>query len=78
LFGMFDGAKCFSVYLTGEWHALWYGVRIPTEQDKERLKTALCVLGLDLPVIAAAKWSGKSECYEGIRFYDEAGNETET
>lgn len=77
LLGMFDGSKCFSIYLDGEWHGLWYGVRIPTEQDKAKLKMALGGLGLDLPVVATAKWSGKSESYKGIRYYDEARNEVE-
>ena len=76
--GMFDGAKCFSAYLAGDWYAFWSGVRVPTEQDREKLKATLAELGLRLPVNATARWSGKSENYSGIRYYDEAGDEVET
>jgi hypothetical protein len=75
--GMFDGSKCFSVFLNGDWYALWYGVRIPIEQDIGKLKMVLCELGLQLPVNATAKWSGKAEIYSGIRYYDKTRNEVE-
>lgn len=73
---MLDGSQ-FSVCLAGEWHSFWTGTVKPTEQIKAHLMEALCRLGLALPVEAKAKWSGKSERYNGIRYLDEQGNEAE-
>jgi len=75
--GMFDGSKCFSMDLTGVWYALWYGGMTPTERNKQDLNKALDDLGLCLPVTAIATWSGQSETYNGIRYYDQAGCEVE-
>jgi len=74
--GMLDGSQ-FSVCLDGEWHSFWTGLGKPTAQTKTHLMEALCRLGLVLPVEAKAKWSGKSERYNGIRYLDEQGNEVE-
>lgn len=74
--GMLDGAQ-FVVCLAGEWHSFWTGAFKPTEQHTERLKAALSRLGLALPVEATAKWSGKSACYNGIRYLDDDDNEVE-
>jgi hypothetical protein len=76
--GMFDGSESFSVYLAGRWYTLWYGVRAPSEHEKANFKAALRELGLNLPVNAKARWSGKSVSYSGLRYLDEAGIEIET
>lgn len=74
--GMLDGCQ-FSVCLGGEWHSFWTGVAKPSEQMKANLTKALGRLGLALPVEAKAKWSGKLERYNGIRYIDEQGNEAD-
>ncbi|HEY2021339.1 hypothetical protein [Paraburkholderia sp.] len=75
--GMFDGSKCFSVYLGDKWHSLWHGSVPPRAAEIADFKTALCELRLSLPVVATAQWSGKSECYGGLRYYDHAKTEVE-
>ena len=74
--GMLDGSQ-FSVCLAGEWHSFWAGIVKPTEQVQSRLREALDRIGLALPVEATAKWSGKSACYNGIRYLDDDDNEVE-
>jgi hypothetical protein len=74
--GMLDVSQ-FSVCLGGQWYSFWTGAFEPTEQDTARLKEALHRLGLTLPVEATAKWSGRSACYNGIRYLDEDDNEVE-
>lgn len=75
--GMFDGASCFTACLAGEWYSFWCGVGIPSELKVSRLNDKLNELGLLLPVVATAKWSHRSETYNGIRYFDETGNEVE-
>jgi len=75
--GMFDGSKCFSVYLGDNWHSLWHGSVPPRAAEVASFKTMLSELGLALPVVATARWSGKSECYGGLRYYDHHSNEVE-
>lgn len=65
----------FSVCLSGKWHSFSTGIVKPTE-DVKSLKEALRRLGLALPVVATAKWSGTSERFNGIRYF-EHGDEVE-
>lgn len=75
--GMFDGTKCFTVYLAGEWHSFWRGGFPPSESDTVNFKAVLSELGLMLPVVATARWSGKVDQYNGLRYYDQDQNEVE-
>ncbi|CAN7197468.1 hypothetical protein LJR289_000512 [Pseudoduganella sp. LjRoot289] len=75
--GMFDGSKSFSVYLQGRWHSLWRGEVRPSAAEVAAFNSAISELSLSLPIVATARWSGKSECYGGLRYYDQDGAEVE-
>jgi hypothetical protein len=47
--GMFDGSKCFSIYLCYNLHSLWHGVAPPRAAELAGFKAALSELGLALP-----------------------------
>ncbi|MFC0348211.1 hypothetical protein [Undibacterium danionis] len=76
-FGMYDGSKSYSIYLDNEWFSFWHGVRKPTESEIAHFKDTLLASNLAFPVSARAYWSGQTELFRGIRYYDERGIEIE-
>jgi len=76
-FGMFDGSKCFSVCLNGEWFPLWTGGSKPSAAQISDFRNALDAESLELPVTARAHWSGVSVTYCGVRYYNNNLEEVE-
>lgn len=76
-FGMYDGSKTFAVRLNDEWLYFWSGVRKPTATEVQHTKVALKNSGLALPVTATAVWSGATQVYGGLRYFDNQYNEVE-
>jgi hypothetical protein len=74
---MFDGSKCFSVFLNGELFPLWSGVSEPSATQILALRNALREESLSFPVIARAHWSGASVTYGGLRYYNKNLEEVE-
>jgi hypothetical protein len=76
-FGMYDGSKSYSIFLNNEWFYFWHGVRKPTESEITHLKDTLSTSDLAFPISARAYWSGRTELFRGVRYYDERGVEVE-
>ncbi len=76
-YGRFDGAKCFSVFLKGEWFSLWSGVSEPSQAQIQAFRDVLSEESLVLPVIAKAHWSGALLTYGGLRYYNKNREEAE-
>jgi len=76
-YGMFDGSKCYSVFLNGAWFPLWSGVKPPSESDVHAFRRALSEESLVLPVVAKAHWSGASSTFGGLRYFNKNFEEVE-
>jgi len=57
--------------------SLWYGVAEPSQEDLERFKSFIEINGLELPVVATAKWSGTTKTYSGIQYINGNGETIE-
>jgi hypothetical protein len=76
-YGSFDGSKCFSVFLNGDWFSLWSGVAEPSPERIAGFRMALLAQSLELPVRAVARWSKSTTEYSGLRYYNSASEECE-
>ena len=71
--GVFDGSESFSVFHTGNWYSLWYGVSKPSDDTVNEFKEFLAINQLALPVTATAVWSDTSRIYNGLQYIDDTG-----
>lgn len=76
-FGMYDGSRAYSIFLNNEWFCFWHGIRKPTEIGIAHFRNTLEASDLTFPVSARAYWSGRTELFHGLRYYDERGTEVE-
>lgn len=67
-YGVFDGSESFSIILEDRWQSFWFGVAKPSEAELKELSSYLESSGLELPVKAKAKWSGKEAVFRGIKY----------
>lgn len=70
-YGLYDGSESFNIVTPQNWYSLWYGSVKPSSDEVERLSAFLTAEGLELPVIARAKWSGTEKRYKGMQYLDE-------
>ncbi|MBU2864679.1 hypothetical protein KO489_12545 [Reinekea forsetii] len=77
VFGFYDGSEAFNIISGDEWYSFWYGVAEPSQEDLDRFKLFIECNGLELPVLATAKWSGTTRTYGGIQYINRSGETIE-